>query len=629
MSALHQIITGYAQGGGGDGSLPVPAGLVWTPPISVYRSAVGVYSTNYDPSPILAEGGPGVTTYYVDADTGSESNPGTSALPKASLRTITSSGMGAASKLLVKARGKFYAGITGSSFNYAGTMQFESWGGAECRITMETSPAYPWVWTNETGGVWSSPIPASWFGYTTVLSGTNPATATPYPQAATLAACQATAGTSIYQAGTPNKYFVHTLDGTSPATGHILLGGVGNACESLGRGYAQRIMYRGVDFIGGDAAFAITGVDGGLRRHDFIGCRFWHGRTNAALHVDSDSKVYSYQCTAGPSKFDGFAYSATQGSPGQFVEIECLGINAGYVSTGANQGSTIHSGVKILRVNGQYYGNSDQQIADVNANTASWNLGCTIGPERFAGSDGIHAGNDGGNTQMYLDGCSFAGMTYQIRATANTHVWFTNMAAPTTAVSEGTGLVTDYAGVVVPSYTPPIPPVGQPAITAINANFTVAASPVAGWTRITKVAGTAGTMERAATSTQLQPGWSVFMRDVAETAAFRAGVSKLAGPYGDAGLYGGGYDNSGNTYFRFYNAGTYAAYITRSIGSSYGVSRRTAGTSDGYPGTFIGDDPTVADFSTIYGLGATEAGNPVIFDCAISGIGHYIDVKIT
>lgn len=605
---------------GGAVMLPPPVGLGWTPPISVFRSPSGIYSTNYDAiTPLLVEGDSGVTTFYVDADTGNEANPGTAASPKASLRTISSSGI---SKLLIKARGKFYYGITGTVFGGADRLQVEAWGGAELRITQETHPTLaPWVWTNETGGVWSSPVPNSWFGYTTVINSTDPESTAAYPQAASLAACQATAGTVFYQTGSPNKYYVHTATGSSPATGHLLIGGGGNAAEYSAPDNSRHL-YRGVTFLGGDGAYAVVGYAIPNTRLDFQNCKFLHARTGSAFAHYSNAMVYLYCCTAGPSKFDAFAYGGQAGSNCYAIEIECIGRYAGDAA-GPNQGSTSHTGSKTLRVNGQYYSNRDQQVADVNASTRAWLLGCTIGPEFSSGSVGYQAGNDGGDMQAWLDGCVIAGTTTEMQAFNGAHIWIANMAAPTTHTVTGTGVVSYYDGTVIPPFTPPAP--SQPAIIAANANFTVADSPVTGWKRITKVGGTNGTLERAAyTATELVVNWSLLVRDVSEAAYYVAGVSKLAG----SGIYGHGPNGAGSgTVLYFVNDAYAGANDARQTGVSNGLSRIVTG-SGGYPTHFHGDSYLTTSVYTQFGLATSDALQPVIFDCDIANIGGYIDVKI-
>lgn len=171
----------------------------------------------------------------------------------------------------------------------------------------------------------------------------------------------------------------------------------------------------------------------------------------------------------------------------------------------------------------------------------------------------------------------------------------------------------------------------QPGIVAASADFTVDDSPVPGWKRITKVGGANGTLERAAySSAALARHWSFNIRDVSGQAVFLAGTTIAAGPNGPANISGWYVGTSGNANFLVYNNGAYAgAYKPRVAGQSYSQSRATP--DNGYVKSFIGDDKYLAsaNVSAHYSMGQTDADVPVIFDCAIAGIGQYIDVRIS
>ena len=435
---LSRSITSPPIGGGG--ALAVPSGFGWTPPVNVYKSG-STYSTDYDPTPFLVEGDPGVTTYYVDSATGSEANPGTAALPKKSLRNITAS---RTTKLLIKARGTFYYAVTGPIFMSHDTLCVEAWGGASCVLTMEADPASPFVWTDEGGGVWSAPSVNAGTDRIAAYSGTDIESLVYYPVAASLAACQATPGT-IFRTTGPIKHYVHTLTGASPASGHTVFGANGNAGSFLVGSYAydQACQFIGVDFRGGDAAFAVTDASIYTKRIDFVNCSFKYADTFAALHGTGSTTIVTYQCTAGPSRYDGFAYTAAGGQVPKALEIENVGRNCGHTSS-ANQGSTTHQGGKVVRVGGQYYENANDQVCDVNASTRSWNLGVTVGPKGIgSGFSGFSVGNDG-DPAMYLDGCTFVGLDNEVHTTAASAViYYRNMPAPV-AKTGSTGTITTY-----------------------------------------------------------------------------------------------------------------------------------------------------------------------------------------
>lgn len=424
-----------------------PSGFGWTPPVKIFNNA-GVYSTDYNPAPFLVEGEPGVTTFYIDADTGNDANPGTSVSPKKSFYPVTG---GRYTKLLLKIRGTFYQN-SASYIQYAhDNLCVEAWGGATAILTTETDPvAYPFVWTSEGSGTWSAPFPAG--GVNTpnnVYAGTAVDSLVRLTLASSTGNCLATASSYFPDYG-GGKQWVHTASGSSPATGHTLYGHNGSAgvFECSLQAYAQRAQYIGIQFRGGNTAFSVAGDSAFSKSIEFVNCSFKHANNFGAINCTGNSTVILYQCTAGPSVFDGFSYTTASGSAGgnvpNVMEINCIGRYNGWQATGANQGSTTHFTGKLIRVNGQYYNNADDQIADVGEGTRSWNLGCTLGPKGVgSGKSGVQCGNNGTDVRMYFDGCIFTGLDYGWGAASGGSILYKNMTAPSTNPAS-TGTITTY-----------------------------------------------------------------------------------------------------------------------------------------------------------------------------------------
>lgn len=102
---------------------------------------------------------------------------------------------------------------------------------------------------------------------------------------------------------------------------------------------------------------------------------------------------------------------------GKAFEINCKGRRAGYDFSGTdNQISTAHGGAKVVTINADYSGASNETILDVNANTQRWILGGKFGysgtfnPETGFTTYNVGVGaNSTDNTKMWIDSAKFGG----------------------------------------------------------------------------------------------------------------------------------------------------------------------------------------------------------------------------
>lgn len=124
---------------------------------------------------------------------------------------------------------------------------------------------------------------------------------------------------------------------------------------------------------------------------------------------------------------DGFNYNGVNKSNQSVIcnvlEIDSIGANCGLCKSAETMnGSTAHNGAKILRINGLYYDNYGVNVADVQNNTKSVNLGCkafySSAPNR---NQNFSAQQDG--TDMWLVGCVGLGSTYDINCVSNCNMY--------------------------------------------------------------------------------------------------------------------------------------------------------------------------------------------------------------
>ncbi|BDA81575.1 hypothetical protein [Staphylococcus phage vB_SsapH-Golestan-100] len=136
------------------------------------------------------------------------------------------------------------------------------------------------------------------------------------------------------------------------------------------------------------------------------------------LEVIGGKEVVVSKSTASNNYMDGFNYHIGADSSKPIItEIDCIGLDNGFekgtAGAKSNNGSTVHDGLTVIRVNGTYGRNDGGNIADVNQGTNSWNLGC-IGFESYQGKD--FQTSSGSN--MWLDNCAGFGSEFSISSGA-------------------------------------------------------------------------------------------------------------------------------------------------------------------------------------------------------------------
>ena len=169
----------------------------------------------------------------------------------------------------------------------------------------------------------------------------------------------------------------------------------------------------GIEVIGGQRP--VRTVAGGLK---FFAkdCKFIHGvqnNSNGLEIVGGVSSVCQNVITA-KNAMDGFNYHVgTDGTKPYMIEINCKGVDNGELKgTGesrSDNGSTLHDGLKGIRLNGYYGYNDGGNIADVNAGTESWNLNCVVF-DSYRGYDIVV----NGGTKIFLDNVSTIGSAKSI-----------------------------------------------------------------------------------------------------------------------------------------------------------------------------------------------------------------------
>ncbi len=256
-----------------------------------------------------------------------------------------------------------------------------------------------------------------------------------YIQQADANAVDANAG-SWYLDGA-NKLWVRCVDDRAP-DGNIWVmltsrngnfdGDIHVYCENL-------------DFIGGYAGIEFDNTGAGQTGEFYAkNCKFRHAGGNG-LEITGQSLVVLQGCLAAKNSSDGLNYKALNGVIPKVIEIDCVSRDNGATGDDDN-GTSMHDGGSIIRLNGQYYRNKGPNVAD-SAALESWNLGSLAHSSQasVAGAR-IDFNALGGSGVMWLDRCSAHTSENSIAAGAGSTVH--RRKANVTGVVGGAGVNDEY-----------------------------------------------------------------------------------------------------------------------------------------------------------------------------------------
>ncbi|MBI9052453.1 MAG: hypothetical protein JEY96_01465 [Bacteroidales bacterium] len=152
-------------------------------------------------------------------------------------------------------------------------------------------------------------------------------------------------------------------------------GGIAGKAVNINTFYME-----GISFNGG------TGDEGFLLSHTlttaksyFKSCNF-NGATENGFGAEFGGEIYLDSCTGDSNGNDGLSYhdDSLNNSPRVF-EYKCHGINNGIAE--ADNGSTMHDGGSVIRIQG-IYTNNIRNIHDVSSGTRSLNMSCEMNTSR-------------------------------------------------------------------------------------------------------------------------------------------------------------------------------------------------------------------------------------------------------
>lgn len=391
-----------------------PDGFTWTDhPLAgkLFVDQYGVFSTTFDPATRKYSGG---TTYYVDGINGNDANSGTSPGSGNALQSIIAAvnkpDAGTVMVLGYSYGTPYYRGRAFNNATLGKHINIIGYGGSDVYITTHDVLTFTLV-AGQT-----STYQTTRSNVTECMDMIAGAPGQRLTKVASIAACEALTG-SWHQNG--STLYVHAADNRNLSTTNAsriwALLNVPNF-KNVGdyMTYLENVkLYGGMDCVRVEGTTS-TGAQATLVNVETGMSQALGGGNNVSIYGGDAVLV---NCETTRSGQDGNNYHALNGKIPHVVEVGCRSTDNGH--SASDQCSTIHDGGKIIRVAGTYRNATASTIADVNAGTESWNLGCVADGAGVGFANwqiGLTTDTSGTPPKMWLHACSSANATYSVAA---------------------------------------------------------------------------------------------------------------------------------------------------------------------------------------------------------------------
>lgn len=387
-------------------AVATPTGFTWTDhPLvgKLFVDQYGVFSSTLDPATRKYVGG---VTYYVDVVSGLDTNAGTSdvtalqsiaaAVAKSDVGTVMVKGYGVANP--------YYRGRGFNNAAIAKNINIIGYGGTDAVITTHDVLAFT-LTTSQTNTYQTTRASVS-----EVFDMVNGAPGTRLVKKTSIAEVEATAG-SWWQNGT--TLHVHAIDNRNLSTTNASRIWAVLAVNNFKNVGDYTTYLENLTFYGGTDALRVEGATGTGAQVTLnnVGTHGSQLTWNNVALLGCDAVLLNCETTR--SGGDGYNYHSLNGKIPRTVEVNCRATDCGH--TTSDQCSTIHDGGKIIRVGGTYRRAIASTVADVNAGTESWNLGCVAdgAGDSFANWQiGLVTDTTGTAPKLWLHACHTGNATW-------------------------------------------------------------------------------------------------------------------------------------------------------------------------------------------------------------------------
>ena len=239
------------------------------------------------------------------------------------------------------------------------------------------------------------------------------------------ASCRSSPGTWYTDA---TYVWVHTSDSREPDTFVRCYFDNATYPGKYAGNFDGTLYLENIDFEGGSTGGFYSGYAGKTKTAYYNNCTFKYSSGNGTS-APHGGNMYLKDCVSACNLDDGYNWKLGSG-PSQIkvVEIDCIGRDNGY-SGDIDNGSSIHEGGYIVRLNGEYCRCVGRVIHDINDGTQSWLLGSIVHDSTSTVNDCNFAcgSASGETTKMWLDCCTSYGSATDLEVTAAAALKYKNL----------------------------------------------------------------------------------------------------------------------------------------------------------------------------------------------------------
>lgn len=416
----------------------LPVGFEWKNiPINIFKNGLGEFSTDFSLNKFKTDDTG--KTYYVDVNNGNASNDGLS--KSTALKSIAAARLKEDVSTIIVAGG-FYEdqyGFNNTPASRVPSRDITIKGAPGEEVIITTARLLNWSKTSTATNVYQSSRTQLVNVYDN-MNKNEDGTMKKMKLVESIALCDSTPNSYFYDGAV---VYIHTFDSRQPTKQSIIP--FLDLVNFVSTG-EFKIILQNLKFWGGRTGAVNVQCSTGDENPWLIAdnCEFDYSQEGNGGLTSLGYNTLLNNCKTFWNKRDGFNYHKSGTKIANGIEINCEGAYNGIGrESQQDNGSTMHDGGKVLRINGKYHHNEGPNVHDINEGMLSLNLGC----ESFKSLATVNDRNvcyQVETGKMWLDSCIGYDSSISIACVNNGKLYLTNSLFDDGRKFQKTGGIVEY-----------------------------------------------------------------------------------------------------------------------------------------------------------------------------------------